>query len=81
LIDSGRNGLLARFDEAPEFIRQALRLAGDADAARAMGLQARQSACELDWDRIVGQIEAVFVAAMRGSGETEPASGLVLQRL
>jgi glycosyltransferase involved in cell wall biosynthesis len=81
LIESGRNGLLARFDEAPEFIRQALLLASDAEAARGMALQARQTACELEWDRIVGQIEAVFIAAMRDNEQVEPDSGLVLQRL
>ena len=46
-----------------------------------MGLLARQTAGELDWDRIVGQIESVFIAAMRGNEHTESASGLVLQRL
>jgi glycosyltransferase involved in cell wall biosynthesis len=81
LIESGRNGLLARFDEAPEFVRQALLLASDVNAARDMGLQARQTACELEWDRIVGQIEGVFIAAMRDNEQVEPASGLVLQRL
>jgi hypothetical protein len=58
-----------------------LLLASDAEAARGMALQARQTACELEWDRIVGQIEAVFIAAMCDNEQVEPDSGLVLQRL
>jgi hypothetical protein len=31
---------------------------------RAMGAQARQTACALDWGRIVEQVESVYLAAM-----------------
>jgi glycosyltransferase involved in cell wall biosynthesis len=80
LIESGRNGLLARFDDTPEFVRAAQDLAADGEAARAMGRLARHTALGLAWDRIVGQIEGVLTAATNPA-EPREASGLVLQRL
>ncbi|MDX2218697.1 MAG: glycosyltransferase family 1 protein [Burkholderiales bacterium] len=60
LIRHGENGMLASLDRSDEFTRHALWLATHPDAARAMGEAARRTACENDWDRIVGQLERVF---------------------
>jgi glycosyltransferase involved in cell wall biosynthesis len=60
LIRSGDNGLLAPCADAPAFMRGALALAGDTERRRAMGVQARQSACALDWDQIVARFEGVL---------------------
>jgi len=65
LIANGHNGLLAPPGDAAAFRTQALRLAAEPGAAREMGTRARDTARSLDWDRIVGQVEAAFDSAIR----------------
>jgi len=64
LIRSGENGMLAPFDNAPEFVHRAASLARDPPLARAIGARARQTACEHSWDRIIGEVESVFLTAV-----------------
>jgi glycosyltransferase involved in cell wall biosynthesis len=79
LLHHEQTGMLAAMDELPEFIRCAQHLAAEPEAARAMGRAARAAAEELDWDRIVLQVESVLLAAMRAA-EPPWVPGLVLQR-
>ena len=67
LIRHGENGLLARFDDTPEFCRVARRVAGDALQLRALGQQARMTAGTLDWGRIVDAIETEYANAIAGA--------------
>lgn len=74
LIQPGDNGLLARYGIAEDFIRQAECLVADPVQARRMGIAARQTAERLAWDTVIGQVEALFHAVVRG-GEA-PAQAL-----
>ena len=67
LIRNGVNGWLARFDDRADFVRHALALARDPQAARDTGAAARATALELDWARVVNQVEAVMRSVMRGA--------------
>ena len=67
LLRDGNNGVLARFDDAQAFCQAALQLASDPIAARVMGLQARVTACRLDWGRIVAAVETEYLHAMAGA--------------
>ena len=49
----------------PAFVRHALALACDSALRRAIGEQARRSACELDWDGIAARFEGVLAAVIR----------------
>jgi glycosyltransferase involved in cell wall biosynthesis len=64
LIRHGNNGLLARMDDTPEFCRVARGLAGELQRARELGVQARLTASQLDWGRIVEAVEHEYTAAM-----------------
>lgn len=66
LIRSGDNGLLARLDDLPDYLQLAVRMAKDRDAAALMGQRARRTARELGWERIVTQVEAVFIDTLAG---------------
>ena len=67
LIEHRRNGLLAAFDNEAAFVRAALRLVADPAGAAAMGRAARASAEAQSWERVVGQLEAVFLATAAGA--------------
>ena len=77
LIRHGENGLLARYDDTPEFCRVARRIAGDAQQVRELGLQARRTASGLDWGRIVSAIETEYSNAIGGG----PAAAGAVQAL
>ena len=64
LIRSGHNGVLARFGDAPDFVDRAARMVEDHAPLRQMGRRARETACAMGWERIVAQVESVFVATM-----------------
>ena len=64
LIRSGENGVLAPFGDAQRFTQCAADLAAQPHLVRELGAQARQTACEYGWGRIVEQIESVFVSVM-----------------
>ena len=63
-MQHGDNGLLVPFDDNEAFRATAQRLAGQLPWVRAMGAQARLTACRLDWGRIVEQVESVSAAAI-----------------
>ena len=64
LIRHGTNGVLARRGDREAFCDVARGLAEDLPQARALGAQARLTACRLDWDRIVDAVEAEYTAAI-----------------
>ena len=64
LIRHGDNGLLVRLEDRESFCDVARGLAEELHRARALGAQARLTACRLDWGRIVDAVEAEYAAAM-----------------
>jgi glycosyltransferase involved in cell wall biosynthesis len=60
-LQHGRNGMLAAVGESAEFTAAGVELAGDIGRARAMATRARSTAEALDWDRVVQQLESVFL--------------------
>ena len=64
LIRHGDNGLLVRMADHESFCDVARGLVGELPRARALGAQARLTACRLDWGRIVDAVEAEYAAAM-----------------
>ena len=77
LIRHRENGLLAPCGDNGDFARQATQLVADRNVARGMGLRARETACQIGWDRIVGQLESVLLSAIDARGEA--ASVLALR--
>jgi glycosyltransferase involved in cell wall biosynthesis len=71
LITSGENGVLARLGDTTDFVEHAVRLARDGAGTARLGTAARQLASGLGWERIVAQVEGVFLetlAAARPAG-------------
>jgi glycosyltransferase involved in cell wall biosynthesis len=64
LIRHGENGLLARCDDTLEFCRVARRVVGDWPLVRELGAQARATAGQLDWGRIVDAVEHEYAVAI-----------------
>jgi glycosyltransferase involved in cell wall biosynthesis len=64
VVRHGDNGLLVTYGDDAAFCAAAQRLAGQGGWVRAMGEQARLTACQMDWGHIVEQIETVYVSAM-----------------
>jgi glycosyltransferase involved in cell wall biosynthesis len=60
-IAHGRNGVLAAFDDADDFVRLAAELVEQRANVRAFGQQARLSAEQLAWSRVVGQFESLLM--------------------
>ena len=82
VVRHGDNGLLVPYGDNAAFCAAAQRLAGQGGWVRAMGEQARLTACQMDWGRIVEQIETVYVTAMSHNTVTthhalQPAMPLV----
>ncbi|MBX3607340.1 MAG: glycosyltransferase family 1 protein [Piscinibacter sp.] len=80
LIRDGVNGLIVRPADTTEFVRHSRRLAADPALARALGAQARETARELGWDRIVAQVEAVFTATLASAAAPSAATGAARAR-
>ena len=74
LIRSGHNGVLARFGDTVDFVDRAARLVLDQSPLRAMGRRARETACEMGWERIIEQVESVFVKTMNEAPLTRRAT-------
>ena len=64
LIRHGENGLLVRLEDRESFCDMARGIVDELPRARALGAQARLTACRLDWGRIVDAVEAEYSAAM-----------------
>jgi glycosyltransferase involved in cell wall biosynthesis len=73
LVRHGDNGMLVPYADNQAFCAAAQRMAGQLGWVRAMGCKARTTACRLDWDGIVAQIEAVYDAAVDRSTSAEHA--------
>ncbi len=71
LVDHRRNGMLARFDDADDFVQQAVALvrqwtpAGQGEGLAALRAQARSSAEAMAWPAIVAELEAQFLGLLR----------------
>ena len=76
LIRSGHNGMVAQFGDTRDFVERAARLVQDRATLREMGRRARETACAMGWERIVAQVESVFVSTI---DEARPARRAVLQ--
>lgn len=74
LIEPRVNGMLAEFDNTADFVRMAAELGTDAAAAREMGLRARHTAEGHAWDRVVEQLESLFVEMVRTAGAASEAT-------
>ncbi len=61
-IEHGRNGMLATFGETAKFVAAAAEAVKDIGRVRDMGASARHTAEQLDWDRVVQQLESVFMS-------------------
>ena len=68
------NGLLADYDNLGEFSRYAAELVSDTERIRTYGTRARATALCLDWERVVRQLEAVFLT-VAGVAPSERESG------
>ncbi|MDL2336816.1 MAG: glycosyltransferase family 1 protein [Pseudomonadota bacterium] len=79
LIQSGANGLLAEYKSSAQFELLAEQLVADPCHARRMGVAARRTAERLDWDTVLGQIEALFLKVARG-GDAGDAVGITAVR-
>jgi glycosyltransferase involved in cell wall biosynthesis len=67
LIRTGDNGVLARFDDTPSFVRRATELARNREREPAMRQAARETALTQGWSGVVGQLElALQRVALRG---------------
>lgn len=64
LVRHGVNGVLVRLGDRETFCDVARGLAENLPWARALGAQARLTACRLDWGRIVDAVEAEYTAAI-----------------
>jgi glycosyltransferase involved in cell wall biosynthesis len=64
LVRHGHNGLLVKPGADVDFCSTAARLAGQLAEARALGIDARQTALKLDWGRIAREVELAYQGAM-----------------
>jgi glycosyltransferase involved in cell wall biosynthesis len=76
LIRDGENGLIAPLGDRVAYVESAVRLARDPQLAARLGAAARSRAAELGWNRIVAQVESVFLAAMQADAGTPRGSSL-----
>jgi glycosyltransferase involved in cell wall biosynthesis len=60
----GQSGLLADYDNLGDFTHCAAELVRDPERIKVFGARARAAALGLDWDRVVEQLEAVFLAVV-----------------
>ena len=75
LIDSGRNGVLAKQGDSAMLIRQAVALAQDLPLRRLFGERARSTACARDWDSVVARFEDVLEKVIAASADAVSAQG------
>jgi len=59
-IRHGDNGLVARYGDAGEFVRQACGLVSDLGRVRQLGAQARNTAERIDWEEVFNALEGAL---------------------
>lgn len=64
LIKDGVNGRVTPLGDGDEFIKAAVALAGEPGLRERIGTEARRTALELDWKRVVQNFEAVLYEVM-----------------
>jgi glycosyltransferase involved in cell wall biosynthesis len=79
LIRHGDNGWLAAPREPVQFVDLAAHAAGDRGALQAMGARSRETALALDWQRVIGDLEAVLRGALAAAPSAQ--SPLLLRPL
>jgi glycosyltransferase involved in cell wall biosynthesis len=72
-IHHGTSGLLAKFDDAEEFTRLAVGLAGDLGRTKRLGEAARAVTASLDWSWIVGEFERALLELAASENAYESA--------
>jgi glycosyltransferase involved in cell wall biosynthesis len=72
-IQHGRNGLLAEYDDTGAFARLAADLVADRQRIGELASQARHTAEGLTWDRVVQQLEAVFLSVVQAGVRSDDA--------
>lgn len=70
-IRHGKNGLLAPFNQAGDFILQAERLASRPEEVARLGLEARRTAVGVGWDSIHRQFEQILMNVVRPRGKND----------
>jgi glycosyltransferase involved in cell wall biosynthesis len=78
LIRDDQDGLLAPLGDEADFVARAARLAASPADVRRLGAQARLTANDHGWGRIVTQVESVFGATI-ASASAVPAFGIAPQ--
>lgn len=63
----GVSGLLADYDDLAELTRCAAALVTDPERIKRLGARARATALELDWERVVRELEAVFLTVVEAA--------------
>jgi glycosyltransferase involved in cell wall biosynthesis len=72
-IQHGRNGLLAHYDDTGAFAQLAADLLTDRPRIAELARHARQSAEALTWDRVVQQLEGVFLSVLQAGARVDDA--------
>lgn len=80
-IESGRNGLLAAFDDTREFTQLAVRLIKDTQRIQKLGSQARKSAEHIDWQRMHPHFEAALLDVIAAHARTSSARPMPLNQV
>jgi len=75
LIRHGRDGLLAPLGDRAAYLRLAARMAGDPAEIDRLRTEARRTACQLDWQRIVEAIELEYQVAITRHAATSWSRG------
>jgi glycosyltransferase involved in cell wall biosynthesis len=65
-ISHGRNGLVAGFNDAREFVALAASLIGDRQRIASLGRRARISAERIDWEQVHAEFETALLDAIAG---------------
>ncbi|MBV8621766.1 MAG: glycosyltransferase family 1 protein [Curvibacter sp.] len=72
MVLPGVNGELAPFGNMPDFVERAERLAQDVSRLRTMGRQARETATQVSWDRVINSIEGIYQELTSGAPVSQP---------
>ncbi|MBL8330206.1 MAG: glycosyltransferase family 1 protein [Rubrivivax sp.] len=76
IIQDGRQGLLAPPDDPAALLQATRRAVDDEPLRQSLGLQARQTALTLDWERVIDQFEALLLETQTPLPEPVPQPDL-----
>lgn len=72
-IRNGRNGLVAAYDNADEFVARATHLAGDPQRIVSLRMRARETAERIDWEAVHNEFETALLDAIDLYEQRAPA--------